>query len=296
MSSVVKKLHSQGLIKPPPYVVAGTQYECIMGSEAYGVSQDQSDRDIYGWCIPPRGVVFPHTAGEIPEFGTQIQRFNQWQQHHVEQGGYSHDLSIYSVIRYFQLCLENNPNMLDSLFVPQRCILFITPVAQLVREARRDFLHRGAWHKFKGYAFSQMKKIRDESSNTRTGKRKELVEKFGYDVKFAYHVVRLMDEVQQILVEGDINLERNSEQLKSIRRGEWTLAQLQDWFAQQEKTLEATYASSKLPWGPTDGVEDRVRGVLLRVLESHYGSLAEAVTVTGVAEDKLRRIRAVLEE
>lgn len=296
MTSIVKKLHSAGLLKPPPFVVSGTQYEVIMGSEAYGVSQDQSDRDIYGWCIPPKDLVFPHTAGVIPGFGTQVQAFNQFQQHHVEHAGFSHDLSIYNVVRYAQLCLENNPNMIDSLFVPQRCIVFITPAGQVLREARRSFLHKGAWHKFKGYAFSQMKKIRDTDGNTRTGKRKDLIDRFGYDVKFAYHVVRLMEEVRQIMVEGDIDLERNSEQLKSIRRGEWEIGRLQAWFAEQEKSLESTYNASRLPWGPTDGVEEKVRAALLKVLESHYGSLSAAVVTTGVAEDKLRRIRAVIEE
>lgn len=295
MSSVVKHLHSQGLVKPPPFVVSGTQYEVIMGSEAYGVSQDASDRDIYGWCIPPKDLVFPHLAGEIHGFGTQIQRFEQWQQHHVESSGRNHDLAIYNVIKYAQLCLENNPNMIDSLFVPERCVVFATSAGQVLRDARRKFLHRGAWHKFKGYSYSQMKKVRDADGNSRTGKRKEIIEKFGWDVKFGYHVVRLLDEVQQILVEGDVNLERNSEQLKAVRRGEWTFEQLQAWFDARIPVLEEAYSRSKLPWGPTDGVEDAVRGVLLTVLEAHYGSLQGAVESTGLAEDKLRRIRAILD-
>ena len=89
--------------------------------------------------------------------------------------------------------------------------------------APRRFLHKGAWHKFKGYAYSQLNKIQTKSP---TGKRAELVEAHGYDVKFAYHVVRLLLEVEQILVAGDIDLECDREQLKAIRRGEWTLPQL----------------------------------------------------------------------
>jgi hypothetical protein len=43
-------------------------------------------------------------------------------------------------------------------------------------------------------------------------------------VKFAYHVIRLLGEAEQILLEGDIDLRRNSAQLKAIRRGDvkWT--------------------------------------------------------------------------
>lgn len=296
MTSIIAKLHTKGLIKPPPFVVGGSQYEVLMGSSAYGVSGDHSDSDVYAFCIPSKDLVFPHLAGEIHGFGTQHQRFGQFQQHHVDSDGTQYDLVSFNIIKYFQLCLDNNPNMIDSLFVPQRCIVFTTQIGQTVREARKKFLHRGAWHKFKGYAYSQMKKIRTDPNEKTSEKRKKSIEEFGYDVKFGYHVVRLMEEVRQVLVEGDLDLERNSEQLKSIRRGEWSLQQLQDWFATQESSLEAVYNGSKLPWGPQDGVEDAVKTVLLQCLEAHYGSLAGAVETLGVAEEKLARIRRIVEE
>jgi len=296
MTSVLAKLHTKGLIKPPPFVIGGSQYEVRMGSNAYGVSGDQSDTDIYAFCIPGKEYVFPHLAGEVYGFGTQHQRFEQFQQHHVDSDGVQYDLVSFNIVKFFQLCLENNPNMIDSLFVPQRCVVFQTQIGQMAREARRQFLHRGSWHKFKGYAYSQMKKIRTDPNDKTSEKRKALIAEFGYDVKFAYHVVRLLEEVRQIMVEGDLDLERNSEQLKSIRRGEWPLQQLQDWFASQEKSLETVYNESKLPWGPTDGVEDAVKAVLLRCLEAHYGSLKGAVETLGVAENKLARIRRIVEE
>lgn len=48
-----------------------------MGSIAYGVFADQSDRDIYGFCILPKEDVFPHLAGEIPGFGQPKMCFAQ---------------------------------------------------------------------------------------------------------------------------------------------------------------------------------------------------------------------------
>lgn len=296
MTSIITKLHSKGLIKPPMCVVGGSQYEVRMGSSAYGVSEDESDTDIYAFCIPDKATVFPHLAGEVQGFGTQHQRFEQFQQHHVDSDGVQYDLASFNIVKFFQLCLENNPNMIDSLFVPQRCVVFTTKVGQTVREGRRLFLHKGAWHRFKGYAFSQMKKIRTDPDGKLSEKRKRYIEEFGYDVKFAYHVVRLMEEVRQIMVEGDLDLERNSEQLKSIRRGEWPLTRLQEWFAAQERSLEVVYNESKLPWGPQDGVEDNVRALLLQCLETYYGSLAGAVETLGVAENKLARIRRIVEE
>jgi hypothetical protein len=118
-------------------------------------------------------------------------------------------------VKFFQLALENNPNVIDSLFTPRRCVLSSTAVGEYIREHRTAFLHKGAWHKFKGYAYSQLDTIR---TKTPSGKRAELVEAHGYDVKFAYHVVRLLLEVEQILVAGDIALERDREQLKAITK------------------------------------------------------------------------------
>lgn len=59
--------------------------------------------------------------------------------------------------------------------------------------------------------------------NGNISKRINLIDKFGYDTKFAYNLVRLLNECEQILVEGDLDLERSKEMLKSIRKGEWSL-------------------------------------------------------------------------
>ena len=68
--------------------------------------------------------------------------------------GRSHDLTIYSIVKFFQLAMENNPNIVDSLFTPATCVLHCTAVGTLVRERRRLFLHKGCWPKFKGYAYA----------------------------------------------------------------------------------------------------------------------------------------------
>ncbi|BDI28025.1 hypothetical protein CCAX7_000760 [Capsulimonas corticalis] len=258
---------------------------------------DLSDTDLYGFCIPEKETVFPHLRGEIPGFGNQIPRFEQWQEHHVLDKsagggkGRSYDLAIYNIVKYFQLCMENNPNMIDSLFTPRTCVLHSTEVGNMVRENRRLFLHKGAWHKFKGYAYSQVHKM--NSKDAPVGKRQELVAQFGYDVKYAYHVIRLLDEVEQILTEGDIDLQRNREQLKSIRRGEWTQEDILKHFERKERDLETLYTNSKLPHAPD---EAQIKQLLLNCLEHHYGNLSDCVVNVDAAADALRRIRAIVEQ
>jgi predicted nucleotidyltransferase len=293
--STLQRLTDRGLIKPPRWLPGNVQYETIMGSVAYGVSADTSDVDVYGWAIPPKEEVFPHLRGEVPGFGTPRPRFEQYQEHHVRDQdalaghGRTYDLTTYGIVKFFNLALENNPNIIDSLFTPVNCILHSTRVGNLVRENRRQFLHKGAWPKFKGYAYSQVHKL---SIKMPRGKRAVLVQKHGYDVKFAYHVVRLLTEVEMILMEEDIDLQRNNEQLKAIRRGEWTEERLRQWCALKESHLERVYAESTLRAIPD---EPKIRTLLLNCLEEHFGSLEGCVVNPDRAVEALRNIQAELQ-
>ena len=273
--SYIKSLSKKELINPPEFVKMQTQYEVMMGSISYGIAIDTSDVDIYGFCIPSKDIIFPHLSGEIQGFGRQIQRFDQFQAHHVydKDSKKEYDISIYNIIKYFQLVMDNNPNMIDSLFVPQRCVLHCSQIGDLVRQNRKLFLHKGIFHKLKGYAYSQLHKMRIKKPE---GKRKELIEKYGYDTKFATHVVRLLVQCEQVMMEEDLDLERNREQLKSIRRGEWKFEDIVNFFNQKERELESLYHSSKLQHSPN---EKKIKTLLLNCLEMHFGTLDKCIVI-----------------
>lgn len=289
---LIERLHSKGLIKPPPYVIGGTQYLTVMGSQAYAVANNDSDMDVYGFCIPSKDMIFPHLRGEIPGFGQQIQRFEQFQQHHIIEKDHDkeYDFQIYSIVKYFQLTMGCNPNMIDSLFTDETCVLKQTKIAQHVRDNRKKFLHKGAWHTFKGYAYSQMHKMRIKEPNPE-GTRYEMIKKYGYDVKFAYHVVRLLNEVEMILTEHDLDLRRNNEQLKEIRAGQWTIEQIEQYFFMKEKSLEETYTKSTLQYKPDEPV---IKKLLLEVLEEHFGTLQGIVETADHYKDILRQIQQIV--
>lgn len=289
MSSVVQKLYKQNLLSCPKWLPQSIQYEVMMGSVAYGVSDDLSDVDIYGFCIPHKDVIFPHLAGDIIGFGRQKNYFEQYQEHHiVANNGKEYDLSIYNIVKYFMLCIENNPNIIDSLHVPVRCVLHSTKIANMIRDERNTFLHKGAWHKYKGYSYSQIHKM---SNKNPEGKRKETIEKYGYDTKFGYHVVRLLTEIEQILMEGRLDLDRNSEQLKSIRRGEWTQEQIIEYFTHKEKDLEKLYIESKLPHSPDEG---KIKKLLLNCLEEYFGTLENCIVTPDKAVQALKDINEII--
>lgn len=267
-------------------------YETMMGSVAYGVSSDTSDIDLYGFCIPPKEIIFPHLAGEILGFGRQIKRFEQYQQHHIkdEFRGKEYDITIYNIVKFFQLCMDNNPNMVDCLFTPHTCVLHTTHIGSMVRENRKIFLHKGCYHKFKGYAYSQLQKM--QNKNARKGKRKEIIEKYDYDVKFAYHLCRLLDECEQILVHHDLDLMNSREFLKAIRKGLVPEKDVIEFFSIKEKTLEKLYNESTLPYGPDEG---RIKQLLLNCLEEHYGSIDNCVVNPNKADIALREISEIIE-
>ena len=295
MGSTVGRLTERGLARPPRWLPSNVQFETIMGSVAYGVSSDTSDMDVYGWAIPPREEVFPHLRGEIPGFGKPGKRFEVYQEHHIPDAdalggkGRTYDLTVFGIVKFFALAMENNPNVLDALFTNTECILHSTRVGNLVRDNRRVFLHKGAWAKFKGYAYSQLHKIAIKEP---VGKRAELVAEHGFDTKFAYHVVRLIGEVEQVLTEQDVDLQRDRELLKAIRRGEWTEDRLREWFAAKEAQLEAVYSASPLRATPD---EARIKALLVQCLEEHYGNLGACLVEPDRAVVSLRNIQAELD-
>jgi predicted nucleotidyltransferase len=292
MSSIVEKLTKRGLIDPPNFVKSNTMYECVVGSVAYGTSDDLSDFDVNGFCIPPRDVVFPHLKGEIEGFGRNKKKFGGWQQHHIKDEdalnglGREYDLNIYNIVKYMQLCMENNPNMVTTLFVPRDCVLWSTAISEMVREKRNIFLHKGAWHKYKGYAYAQRHKM--QGKNPEPGSKRDLLrQKYGYDVKFAMHTVRLLYEAEQILNELTIDIRRHKEHLKAIRHGEVPMDDVLSWCDSKEIALERAYESSSLRHGPDI---KGVKTLLLDCLEHHYGSLSKVVARPDELADILEQI------
>ncbi len=301
MSSTTQKLIEKGLANDAPsFLKANIHYETIMGSHAYGVADTSvkdkvPDFDVYGFAIPPKELIFPHLAGHIPNFGPTPPSFEQYIRHHMFDAdanggvGKEWDLQILNIVKFFELCRGNNPNMIDSLFTHESCVLHCTQIGRMVRDNRRLFLSKLCWKKFRGYAMSQLKKMNDKNP---IGGRLEIIEKFGYDVKFAYHIIRLFDEAEQVLLEGDIDLQRSRDVMKAIRRGEWTAEEVRAWAVEKDKALEVAYTNCKLPIEPP---VEPLRQLLTNCLEQHYGSLGDCLTEIGWAENALRQMDSVFD-
>lgn len=273
----IKRLIEEKKIHPPEFLYDNINYLTIMGSTAYGVSEDSSDMDIYGIITPPVKYVFPHTDGVIQGFGRQQQNFEQWQEHHIKDPykNREYDFSTYNIVKYFQLLMENNPNICDSVYTPDNLVLYIDNIGKHIRDNRDLFLHKGSLYKYRGYAHSQMSKIKNKS-NSANPKIQASMEKYSYNIKFGYHLVRLLLEAEMIANEHTLDLQRNRETLKAIRRGEWSLEFIESWFDNKMVSLETTFEKSTLQDRPD---ENKIKKVLIECLEMKYGSIDNIIKI-----------------
>jgi len=264
--SIIKLLKDNQLFLVEQPYVYDTELEVIMGSTAYGASVGPvSDVDVHGICVPDIQTVFPQTAvgGYVEGFTKRPTNFESSQKHHMEFEGTQYDVCVYSIVKAFALAAENNPNVLDVLWTPERCVIKISEIGKKIRDNRQLFLNKASYHRFRGYAYAQQKRM--VQSN-----RTDLIEKYGYDVKNAYHIIRLALQGKQILETGDMVLDSNSQLLLDIRAGKYDLQSIEHMFSDLESDMERLYKTSDLRY---EADMKALQKILLECLEMKYGYL-----------------------
>ena len=265
--ATLKAIETQISESNRPKYITNIDYITYMGSQAYGVSTKDSDIDLYGICLPPAEVLFPHLAGYVDNFDAQIPNFNNWQsqKQNLVIDDKKADVTIYSVISYIKLLVENNPNMLDSIYTNYAtCVLDLGPVGSYLRQIRDSLLHKGAFHKFRGYAHSQKQKMLNKHPGEESS-RHEGFKEMGFDVKAGYHSVRMLLECKQVLETGTIDLCKDSSTLKEIREYKWDANRILTFFNEIEPELDALYAKSDLPYSPDPKKSKKVLYNCLRI-------------------------------
>ena len=233
-----------------------------VGSGVHGTSiTGQDDRDEMGLCLePPQFVtglarVPRGTGGQGPSV-----RFEQYERHTAwdRPGGLANrsgagdlDVIIYSARKWARLALQGNPTVLLVLFVPDEEVVYRDAAgAELVANAHR-FVSRLAAVRFLGYLRGQQAAMTGQSGAHTN--RPELVATHGYDTKYAMHALRLGLQGIELLTTGRITLpvpEPDRAYLRSVRRGERSLAEVLDAIADAEARLVALRDSSAVPEQP----------------------------------------------
>lgn len=116
-------------------------YEYIRGSHAYGLATETSDVDTAGVYILP----IDHLLGLPGSYQSQISD---------EKG----DTVWYELSRFLELLGKSNPTVLESLFIPDDCIIYEHPIIKKIKQYSELFLTKKCFAPFGGYAVSQIKK------------------------------------------------------------------------------------------------------------------------------------------
>lgn len=124
------------------YVEQHTIFETVVGSRAYGIHTEESDYDKAGVMIPGK------------EYFLGLDGINQFQEFESE------DKTIYDIRKAINLIADNNPNMMDLLWMPERCIISITPYWQKIVDHRNWFVSKKCRYTYLKYAVSQLRRIK----------------------------------------------------------------------------------------------------------------------------------------
>lgn len=112
-------------------------FEAITGSKAYGLDTPASDTDIRGVYVLPKDLFY--------SLGYPEQVSNE-----------TNDIVYYELRRFMELLSGNNPNIMEMLNVPERCVLLRHKAMEAVKPAL--FLSKLCEKTFANYAFTQIKK------------------------------------------------------------------------------------------------------------------------------------------
>lgn len=210
---------------------------CIGGSQAHGAKLGATDdTDWYGLYIPPPSRVLGLEREEHFVFTTGGKLGGN--------GPSDVDVCLYTLIKWAGLAAKGNPSALHFLFAP---LEFTTGTWQQVAARPELFLAKGHVKPFLGFADDQMKRLLGQKGQKNIH-RAELEEKHGYDTKYAMHVIRLYGEAKELMQSGRITLPRpNRDELIEIRKGKYSLAEIQELGRELESEALAAQANSPLP-------------------------------------------------
>lgn len=267
-----------------------------VGSKLYGTDTPESDTDFAGIFIADRKIYYG--LSDVREVDMSIvSKLNSG-----KNDKNAIDVKIYEIRKFVKLALDNNPNIIEQLFVPSENAIFSNKFGQNLLNIRSLFPSQLAKQKFLGYAFSQKHKMRIKAENMtgleealnhlvvldpktyiienkpyleghsvgkwgkkhvligdlhiqlnvqvkraveqifnrvkKFGSRKKLIDEFGYDTKFASHLIRLMYEGIELLMTGKLEFPLNhADTIKDIKQGKWKLDEVLKYSEELEDVM-----------------------------------------------------------
>jgi len=196
-------------------------YRCVIGSQAYGLADTESDVD-------RRGIYLPTADLHWSLYGVPEQLEN-----HEAQEAY------WELQKFLVLALKANPNVLECLFTPM--VEKATPLAAELLGMKTIFLSRMVYQMYNGYVMSQFKKMQADIRNKGQVKWKHVM-----------HLIRLLLSGIGVLRDGfvPVKVDDHRDRLLAIRREEVPWDDVEKWRLNLHQEFNAAFETTKLPERP----------------------------------------------
>ena len=196
-------------------------YRCVIGSQAFGLSDEASDVDRRGVFLPPADLHW--SLYGVPE---QIEN-NDTQE------------AYWELQKFLVLALKANPNVLECLYTP--IVEHATDLAGEMLALRDRFLSRLVYQTYNGYVMSQFKKLQADIRNRGEVKWKHVM-----------HLIRLLLAGITALRDRTVpvRVEEHRQRLLAIKSGSIPWEQVEEWRLALHREFDQAYATTKLPERP----------------------------------------------
>lgn len=219
----------------------------VVGSGVHGIAiAGTDDHDEMGVYIEP------------PEYLLGVERHREdyiWrtQPEGARSGPGDTDLVLYSLQKYLRLAIKGNPTVLLPLFAPEESLMIVTPLGEELRALRASFMSQLAVERFLGYMHSQHERMLGQSKRN-VPNRPELIAKYGWDVKYGSHALRLAHQGHEIASTGFLTLPMppdERERVLAVKRGEVPRDEVSDEIGRLEASVRELLDSGRTPLPPT---------------------------------------------
>lgn len=229
-----------------------TIVRAVVGSTVHGTAvEGTDDRDEMGVCLEP------------PEYVVGLSHFEQWVHRDRPAGVRSEpgdlDLTVYSARKYVRLLLGGNPTILLLLFVPREHTVSENLLGAALRIQGPQWLGKNALTAFLGYMTSQRQRLTGERGGKDVN-RPELVERYGFDTKYAGHMIRLGLQGLELARTGRITLPMPPaarQHVRDIREGRVPLSNVLQFGGELERELADLQDTSSLRDAPDKAAANR---------------------------------------
>lgn len=238
----------------------------VVGSGVHGIAiEGTDDHDEMGVYIePPEYVLGAFAPREDYIWRTQPEG--------VRSGHGDTDLILYSLRKYLRLAIKGNPTVMLPLFAPAESLVVLTPLGEELRALKDAFLSQKAVERFLGYMHSQHERMLGQSKRN-VPNRPELIERYGWDVKYGSHALRLAYQGHEIASSGFLSLPLRDEQRErvlSVKRGEVPRDEVSAEIGRLEAAVRRLLDEGRTPL-PERADRDRITAWAISAQRRHWG-------------------------